>query len=734
VLDRTTTFTVDSALLQELGERLVGAPYVALAELIKNAYDADATKVEVRFESDSIEVVDNGHGMTEDQFCGPWMRVGSPHKRHQAVSPLFSRPLTGSKGIGRLAVQFLGRDLEMTTAAAKETAPEIRALVDWDRAVSAGDLTRAEVAWGAEPTRTSHFAGGAVHGTRLVISRLNQRWEEADVERLAREVWFLQPPVDAFAAGDTDSTEFRVILRSSEDELEKRFSAQMVAFLDQWHARVFGSLVSDSKGDDAALVRLELHFSSGEKLHRTFEIPECAVSNLRFDIRTFYFEGRMKRGLRVGPTREYFNAHGGVYIYDAGFRLPYYGPKNDWLRIEIDHSHRLSRSRLLPDELQVPEGMTYLPTNSRLFGVVRIDTAAERRTAEKELLTQGRVRDYLAIQVTRDRLNENVAYEQLVKIVRQGLDWYAMEEARRRLKVGLQARKAKTEPLPQRLERIEEIVDRHAPSMPPLVARTLATEVKAAMFAAQTDAEVALRKIALLGPLATAGMVALAYEHELGKEYGELARLARKVRSIEAGGAAESASASRVADQLEGWIGRARATRRVFSPLLDAENREVGQRLRARPLLEQLVDIGAPVLPGVDWDLSAVERDLFMPSGSLAEWQSVFHNVWTNAYNAMLDCRRRLVRIRSEKKGKEVALVVEDTGTGLSLANAERLFEPFYRDNKISAERRGLGLGGSGLGLTIVRMVAENRGCRVRFIEPGDGFATAFELSWREAQ
>src|SRR5437762_9791335 len=79
-------FSVDSALLRELGERLVGKPHIALAELIKNSYDADATKVLIRFESDSIQVIDNGHGMTFDEFHDYWMRIGSAHKQQNPVS------------------------------------------------------------------------------------------------------------------------------------------------------------------------------------------------------------------------------------------------------------------------------------------------------------------------------------------------------------------------------------------------------------------------------------------------------------------------------------------------------------------------------------------------------------------------------------------------------------------------------------------------------------------------
>jgi HSP90 family molecular chaperone len=75
------TFTVDAALLRELGERLVGKPYVALAELVKNSYDADATEVTVTFRRDSITVTDNGTGMSRAEFISHWLRVGTTHKQ-----------------------------------------------------------------------------------------------------------------------------------------------------------------------------------------------------------------------------------------------------------------------------------------------------------------------------------------------------------------------------------------------------------------------------------------------------------------------------------------------------------------------------------------------------------------------------------------------------------------------------------------------------------------------------
>ena len=190
-------FSVDAALLRELGERLVGRAHIALAELIKNAYDADATVVDVAIDNTTIVVRDNGHGMTFDEFSTLWMRIGSPHKERQETSRNLERPLTGSKGVGRLAARFfLAHTLELRSVSEDESDSETVAAVDWDRAMSQGLLQEAEALVKTQAASSS-FAARSRTGTSVWMSNLKQDWGKDEVRDLARELWPLQPPFTA---------------------------------------------------------------------------------------------------------------------------------------------------------------------------------------------------------------------------------------------------------------------------------------------------------------------------------------------------------------------------------------------------------------------------------------------------------------------------------------------------------------------------------------------------------
>jgi len=735
-------FTVDSALLRELGERLIGKPHVALAELVKNSYDADATEVHIRFEEDRIEVRDNGHGMSFDEFKNHWMRIGTTHKSGQRTSRNLGRPMTGSKGVGRLAVQFLAKELTLRTVSERDTTSQLDVDVNWEQAVQVGTLTEA-TADCHRVSRTASFPSGCRHGTAVILCDLKHEWKEEKVNEektkkekitdLAREIWWLQPPfrMNPRLVADRQRA-FHVRFMSAEKDLGAKFSAQMKAIKDIWHARLVGKLCSSggSKGSTGHEVKLSLEFSDGTNEVTTYPLANPELHEAEFEIRIYHLLHRQPRGIKVGEARDYLNRHGGVHVYDAGFHLPYYGIDNDWLEIERDHAHRVTRSRLLPEDLQVFPMSGYLPTQSRIVGVVHVDTARERELAIQE----GKEVEerHLKIQITRDRLVDNEAYRALHDCVRGALEFYAIREAGRAYESAQKLRAI--EPLRQKFLRVEDVLKEHQAEIPTPLFATLRKEVDEAVEASETEAEATVRKIALLGPLATAGISAIALQHELNQQFRLLEDAIEQLSTIRVSDSGTQGRLEHVADALVGWLGRARGTRALFSHLTEQENRETRARLLARNVLGDVVDQMNLFVRGAVFDTAGVDPNLRFPKARFAEWSAVFQNVFLNAVNAMMDSEERRVHVRSRGRGLTRAVLVQDTGCGVDLDIAESLFEPFERRLKLSPERRALALGGTGLGLTIVRMIAQNVGCKVSFVQPDDGFATAFRLSWSEKE
>lgn len=116
-------------LLTMLGEQLIKNEQIALAELIKNSYDADADWVKISFEnfgdnmtidsSSQIIIEDNGCGMSLETIEKSWMNPATPNKKTEDGKELRTsqkkRIIQGEKGIGRFAVLKLGRKVKIIT-------------------------------------------------------------------------------------------------------------------------------------------------------------------------------------------------------------------------------------------------------------------------------------------------------------------------------------------------------------------------------------------------------------------------------------------------------------------------------------------------------------------------------------------------------------------------------------------------------------------------------------------
>ena len=122
-------------LLRTLGRDLISSEKVALIELVKNSFDADATVVLVRFLSPltqgkgSVEIWDDGHGMDTGTLQTSWLDIATDVKKKRTRSESGQRRVLGEKGIGRLAGARLADEMLLTTRRAG--AEEITLMMDW---------------------------------------------------------------------------------------------------------------------------------------------------------------------------------------------------------------------------------------------------------------------------------------------------------------------------------------------------------------------------------------------------------------------------------------------------------------------------------------------------------------------------------------------------------------------------------------------------------------------------
>lgn len=216
----TLYFSVDASHISRLGLELVAKQETAVAELVKNGYDADATNVDLIFSTGngrqtSLEIFDNGLGMDVQQLEAGFMRLSTPNKVVSPRSELYRRQKAGRKGIGRFAAQRLGRRLVLETTTSR-LHYGLRLEINWDEFEAELDLT-------SVPTMINRIKKPFAHGTRLTILDLRDSWSDAQIERSHRHIAeLIQPfPLSATASGSKADPGFKAsFARERDGDLE----------------------------------------------------------------------------------------------------------------------------------------------------------------------------------------------------------------------------------------------------------------------------------------------------------------------------------------------------------------------------------------------------------------------------------------------------------------------------------------------------------------------------------
>lgn len=696
-------FTIDSKLLQELGERLVGKHFIALAELIKNSYDADANLVNLKFSDEDggkIVIHDDGNGMTFNEFKNFWMRIGSRHKERWKKSQKYHRPLTGSKGVGRLSAQLLADEMIIITTSIKKPDKRICAQAKWKDAINAGELTNAKAMYREEN-------GTFNPGTKIILTKLRKTWTEKDFKELAKELWQLVPPFK----GMKKEERFDIKFESDISSFEKRFKNQMKAILNDYYWKIVG------KNEDGKVIT-SFQFEDNPPINYEFEIhpgDKDGLKNGIFEIRIYKLWGRQKHGLLIDDVREYLFDHGGVHIYDSGFHLPYYGdPRNDWIGILTEHARRLQKSKLLPEELQVGHGLQYLPGSQRILGIVRINTGEEPN---------------LKISITRDRLIENQNYFELRKMMRFVMHHYAMLEAKKQY--ASKEIKEDIEEYYPKFEKIEDLVDNYRGRISEEIYNDIKENIRKTKKKILDSEEKLKENISLMGALATAGISSIAHQHEIGKQLLSVENIVEDIDIILKKDTSTKDELIKIKNSLIKWYEKAKGINKLYEYFMDAESFENKDRYNARDVVSDIISQTKKLAGDIKPD-NKISDELLLPKASLIEWTSIFQNVLTNAYNALDKSKKKSIEIIDRGSDKEHEILIMDTGSEVDIKSSDELFLPFKRKIKLSPDKKKMGYGGSGMGLTIVKFISDRIGIKVGFVNPPDGFNTAFSIKWSE--
>lgn len=359
-------FRPRARLLQLLGDELIGSPRLAVFELVKNAYDADAETVRVVLQEidgpeASIVVEDDGDGMTLDVIRDIWLVPGHDHRARQRAARRRTRkgrlPL-GEKGLGRFAAHKLGNRIEVVTRA--HSRPECVVSIDWDALIRQVNLSDATV---RVSTREPIVFRGEHTGTRIFVSELREKnWTRGEIRRLQRQVTTISSP---FSGGSDEFVPWLEV-PDHEEWLESVPDVDTLLERAPWHFEfrfVDGHLHWKYHFKGVTGIKLEPRelekssqpllvpperdldeFGIDQGLSKMRPRPVVADTSLAAGIgpvegRFFVFDRDRPVLQRLGESqliRSYLDDNGGVRVYRDGIRVYNYGePGEDWLGLDL---------------------------------------------------------------------------------------------------------------------------------------------------------------------------------------------------------------------------------------------------------------------------------------------------------------------------------------------------------------------------------------------------------------
>lgn len=698
-------FTVDAGLIQRLGYELVGRAETAVSELIKNAYDADATTVDVEFintisPNGTLIIKDNGAGMSQEQLLNGFMRISSTDKIHNPISAKYHRTKAGRKGIGRFATQRLGERLTIITQTLNSDTA-LRLSIDWNQYEADRDITT--ITFPLETVEKERD-----EGTTLIIDNLRDGWSNAAINRVYRYIMELFQPdylsdkskTNNYAKQDENS--FKAIFRYTADGITAVINDENISIFDKSLAVINGYIDSNHIGQ-ISITSESLGINDNISIFADKEQPYANLSNVHFKIhyfiynRTEYYGGKISN-MELRNINELSKTASGVRLYRNGFRvLPYGEPTNDWTQIDRRWSSE--------------SGSTNVPlSNKNLFGFVEISDQNGNEFEET---------------ASREGLIENEAFIQLTDFVHKAL---VKSKERFAEKITSFKKPKNEDDYTQTSHEDEQSEQGLIGEVEYLINNPGAiTEDKKQYILSKITK--LIEEAEMLRVLAGLGLTIGEFTHEIKQYkpaiYGEISTLKNSIASP------DMLESVRLLKQ---YCEELFSYTRFFSATI---SQNTNREKTPIDILEVIDTFQRTIAHDLDFNKIKFETteynfDVYTIPMHKSEWSSILFNLYSNSRKAIRRAKAtgRILLEIGNIDSNYVFVRFNDNGDGIPEQNRERVFNAFFSTSMPASfdAPQNEQLTGTGLGLKIVKDIITGYKGTIQVEEPTAGFSTCIEI------
>ncbi len=720
-------FSTNTSLIKRLGTELVARQETAVSELVKNAYDADATIVKVTFSGTDkpggrLHISDNGNGMTREQLIDGFMRLATDDKVSFPRSPRYGRRRAGQKGIGRFASHRLGRKLTVLTQA-PDLDKALKLIIEWDQFDKGGELFNI-------PLRIEECPKSKSCGTLLIIDNLREGWTDPQISKVYRYVEALNSPfpIPDIAADDAESISrpdpgFKVSFNRMQGVVPVPIASEETMLFNFSLATVTGAV--DSEGNGKFTISTP-RLNGAPTIHEVGvngnpKTPYPNLKRIRFVAHYFIYSSEFIPNPHLSSIKELSDKQGGIRLYRNGFRvLPYGEPYNDWLGLNAAESKR----EILPPL-----------SNKNWLGSIELDDSSGPFEETS----------------SREGLNESPIYLELVEFIHGALRDTALRVASLREKKGTAGQKGykkkpkagpPEDPLSSAASKLEELAKdnpstaggnssslylNQSGNTVSETVKLVAEDLKKAV----EEREALIEELSLMRILASLGLTIGMFTHEA------------KARLIAIRGEINSLNNfSNIGEEARKRLSLLRDHSRMLEAYLtyfDSMVSDSSARTLEPQNLEQLVysfwkefkDVFSKRNLQI-MEPAAIGDDLITKPIHPSEVASILVNFLTNSAKAIkrAEANPGKIQLKLWREKDVLFLDFEDNGDGIPKENQESIFNAFFTTTHTGSSMRSDSedLTGTGLGLKIVRDIVSSLDGEVYLVSPSSGYSTCFRV------